>query len=82
MSTEELLAEVLKLPRNERARIVGEALASLEEPEDEIAAALAPELDRRSRDLSEGRVEAVDAEVARIEILEELRLRRAHRAAS
>ena len=82
MSTEKLLAEVLKLPRAERARVVDEALASLEELEDEVAASWAGELERRSKELSEGRVQAIDWDTARTEILSELRQRRAHRAAS
>jgi hypothetical protein len=38
MSTEELLAEVLRLSRTERARGAEELLSSLEEPDDEVAA--------------------------------------------
>ena len=44
MSTEELLAQVLGLPRRERARVVEEVLASLEEPEEDVARAWASEL--------------------------------------
>ncbi|WP_438003303.1 hypothetical protein WME89_30965 [Sorangium sp. So ce321] len=40
MSTEELLAQVLLLPRHERARLAEEVLSSLEEPDaEEVAAA-------------------------------------------
>ena len=81
MSTEELLAQVLRLPRNERARVAGELLSTLEEPEEAVAAAWAEELDRRSRDIAEGRVKPVDWDTAQAEILEELKRRRARRTA-
>jgi putative addiction module component (TIGR02574 family) len=72
MSTEEILAEVLRLPRTERARLAEEVLSSLEEAEEEVVAAWARELERRSREISEGRVQAVDWETARKGILREL----------
>jgi putative addiction module component (TIGR02574 family) len=79
MSTEELLAEVLKLSRDERARVAEEVLSSLEEPEDSVATAWAQELDRRSREVSEGRVHPVAWEDARTQIMNEMRQRRASR---
>ncbi|MGH9362369.1 MAG: addiction module protein [Thermoanaerobaculia bacterium] len=82
MSTEELLAQVLRLPRRERARVAGEVLSSLEEPEEVVAAAWAQELERRSRDIAEGRVQPVEWETARAQILEELEQRRAGRPSS
>ena len=83
MSTEELLAQVLRLPRQERARVAEELLSSLEEPDDEeVAAAWAPELDRRSREVAEGKVQTVAWSTARAQILEELEQRRAGRASS
>ena len=48
MSTDELLAEALRLTRVDRARVAEELLSSLEEPDDEVAAAWATELERRS----------------------------------
>ncbi len=60
MSTEEILAAVLQLPQTERARLAEEVLSSLEEPENKIVGAWAPELERRSREISEGRVQPVD----------------------
>ena len=54
MSTEELLAEALRLSRRDRARVAEELLSSLEEPDDEIVAAWATELERGSRDVAEG----------------------------
>ena len=87
MSTEELMAEVLRLPRTERAsrlfgRVVEELLSSLEEPTDEVAAMWAKELERRSREIAEGRVQTVAWETARTEILKELEQRRARRSSS
>ena len=76
MSTEELLAQVLRLPRTERARVAEEVLSSLEEPEDDVAAAWASELQRRSRELADGTVVPVPWETARAEILAELKQRR------
>ena len=49
MSTDELLAEALRLPRRERARVAEDLLSSLEEPADEVTVAWAEELERRSR---------------------------------
>ena len=83
MSSEELLALVLRLPRQERARLAEELLSSLEEPdEEEVAAAWAGELERRSREVAEGKGQTVDWDSARTELLAELEAWRAHRAAS
>ena len=82
MSTEELLAQALRLSRRERARVAQELLSSLEEDDDDVATAWAAELERRSRDLAEGRVQAVPWDVARTEILSELEQRRANRSSS
>jgi putative addiction module component (TIGR02574 family) len=83
MSTDELLAQVLRLPRQDRARLAEELLASLEEADDEdVAAAWAPELERRAREVTEGAVQTVDWSTARTEILNDLKDRRARRAAS
>ena len=82
MSVDDLVAEALRLPRRERARVAEELLSSLEEPADEVAAAWATELERRSRDVAEGRVQTVAWETARSEILKELEERRASRSPS
>jgi putative addiction module component (TIGR02574 family) len=83
MSTDELLAEVLRLPRQERARLAQELLSSLEEPDDEeVAAAWANELERRSREVDEGKVETVEWETVRTEMLKEVEERRARRTPS
>jgi putative addiction module component (TIGR02574 family) len=83
MSTDELFAQVLRLPRQERARLAEELLVSLEDADDEaVAAAWACELERRSREVAEGKVQTVEWGVARAEILAELEERRARRATS
>ena len=82
MSTDELLAEALRLTRVDRARVAEELLSSLEESDEEVAAAWATELERRSRDVAEGRIQATSWDAARGEILKELEQRRARRAPS
>ena len=75
MSTGELLAEALRLTRVERARVAEELLSSLEESDDEVATAWATEMERRSREVAEGRVQTTNWETARSEILKELEQR-------
>ena len=82
MSTDELLTELLRLPRPERARLAGEVLSSLEEPQEQVIAAWVSELERRSREISEGRVRTVDWETTRDRIVRELGERRAGRSSS
>jgi len=82
MSTDELLVEALRLPRLERARLAEEMLASLEETDEQVAAAWAEELERRSGDVAEGRVLLLEGETVRAQILNELGLRRANRLSS
>ena len=81
MSTEELLAEALRLSRPDRARVAEELLSSLEESDDDVAAAWATELERRSIEVAEGRVQTIPWETVRTEILKELEQRRARRTA-
>jgi putative addiction module component (TIGR02574 family) len=82
MSTDELLAEALRLPRPQRAQVAEELLSSLEESDDEVAAAWATELERRSREVAEGRVQTADWDTVRTAVLKELEQRRAGRTAS
>lgn len=82
MSTDELLAQALRLTRVERARVAEELLSSLEESDEEVATAWATELERRSRDVAEGRVQTTSWDTARTEILKELEQRRASRTTS
>jgi putative addiction module component (TIGR02574 family) len=82
MSTDDLLAEALRLSREERARVAAELLSSLEEMDEEVVAIWAEELLRRSADVRAGRVSPVSWTTARQEILTELADRRARRASS
>ena len=81
MSTDDLLAEALGLTRVDRARVAEELLSSLEESDDEVATAWATELERRSREVAEGRVQTTNWETARTEILKELEARNVIRPA-
>jgi len=76
-TTDEILGEILRLPRVERARVAEELLSSLEEPADDVVAAWAAELERRSREVAEGRVQTIAWETVKKEILKELEQRRA-----
>jgi putative addiction module component (TIGR02574 family) len=82
MSTDELLAEALRLTRVDRARVAEELLSSLEEPDEEVATAWANELERRAREVADGHVQTINWETARTEILKELQQRRAPRTIS
>ena len=82
MTTEELLAQIMRLPRYERARVAEQLLFSLEEPDEQVAVVWALELERRSREMAEGKVQAVEWETARAEVLKELEQRRAGRTSS
>jgi putative addiction module component (TIGR02574 family) len=82
MSTEELLAQVLRLSREDRTRVAGEVLSSLEESEDAAAEAWATELERRARQVASGQVQPIPWETARTQLLSELAARRARKAAS
>ena len=82
MWTDELLAEILRLPRRERARIAEELLSRLEESDDAVARSWAEELERRSRDIAGGRVQTIPLETVRSKILRELEQRRAGRTSS
>ncbi len=63
-------------------RVAEELFSSLEEPSDDVAAAWAGELERRSQDIAAGRVQTVPWETVRTQILQELEQRRASRASS
>jgi putative addiction module component (TIGR02574 family) len=82
MSTDDLLAEALRLSREERVRIASELLSSLEELDEEVVVAWADELLRRSADVREGRVSPVPWAIAREETLTELAGRRTRRTSS
>lgn len=80
--TDDLLAQVLGLPREQRARVAENLLSSLEEPDEEIAVAWVCELERRAADVAAGRVQTVEWDTARDEVTQELERRRAVRASS
>jgi len=82
MSTDELLATILRLPRDERVRLAEEVLSSLEEPEDVVAAAWVEELLRRSRAVTEGKVQTIPLEAVRASFQKEIEQRRAGRTPS
>jgi putative addiction module component (TIGR02574 family) len=79
---EDLLGKVLRLPRSERAHLAEQVLSSLEESDEEVASAWASELERRSREIAEGRVQPIDWDTARSTIVQELEQRRAGRCSS
>ncbi|TKD04375.1 addiction module protein [Polyangium fumosum] len=81
MSTQEMLAYMLKLPREERVQVTQALLLSLEIlDEEEIAATWAPELERRSREVAEGTAQTIEWGGVQTELLNELAERRARRA--
>lgn len=82
MSTDELLENILRLPRDERVRVAEEVLSSLEEPEDVVAAAWVEELLRRSQALTEGKTQTIPLETVRAQFLKEIEQRRAGRTPS
>ncbi|HXQ74545.1 MAG TPA: addiction module protein [Pyrinomonadaceae bacterium] len=71
-SFEEILRAALDLPPSGRAMLAGHLLESLDGSEQtEVDAAWAEEIERRIRDIDEGRVELIPGE----EVLAELRSR-------
>ncbi|MFI5403594.1 MAG: addiction module protein [Planctomycetota bacterium] len=82
MSTDEMLAAILRLSRPERVRVAEEVLSSLEEPEDVVDAAWVDELLRRSRALTEGQTQTIPLEAVRAQFLKEIEQRRAGRTPS
>lgn len=82
MSTDKLVAEILRLPRDQRARLAQEVLSSLEEPEEEVALAWAEELERRSSEIHNGSLQPEDWESVKEQIVKQLELRRANRPSS
>jgi putative addiction module component (TIGR02574 family) len=81
MSADELRAAALALSSSERARLAQELLISLDHSGDhDVDAAWASEISRRAREIAEGTVEPVDAELALDRIRRRLRDRRAETA--
>jgi putative addiction module component (TIGR02574 family) len=82
MTTDELLDEVLRLPRDQRARVAEEVLSSLEESEETVARAWASELERRSAEIRSGHLQGEEWDSVRGRIEEQLRRRSANRCSS
>lgn len=83
MSTDELLAEALRLTRVDRARVAEDLLSSLEESDEEVAWAWATELERRSQEVAEGVLRSGDQLGKRADLdPERTRTARAPRTAS
>jgi putative addiction module component (TIGR02574 family) len=77
MATAEMLAEMLKLPEEERARLALELLRSLDgEPEQGVVDAWDTEIERRGAEVEAGTAETITLE----EYREHVRQRRAARA--
>jgi putative addiction module component (TIGR02574 family) len=70
MAVEKILQEALALPREDRARVL-EALQESLGPDEQWEQAWAAEIDRRLRNLDEGRTRAIPAE----EVFAKLRAR-------
>lgn len=74
---EEILGAALALPPGTRAMLAGHLLESLNPPnQKEIDAAWAEEVERRVREIDEGKVETIDGEL----VMRELRSRRNNQA--
>ena len=73
---EKILAEALTLDTRERADLAAKLLASLDgEPDDEVEAAWAAEVERRIQDIDAGRAELVPWEDVERRIEKEIRKR-------
>lgn len=77
MSRESVLADALALPPDERARLIGQLIDSLEEPGQELDPACweeawIPELNRRIAELEAGRTRTIPAEIVFAELRERL----------
>jgi putative addiction module component (TIGR02574 family) len=83
--TKKLRDEVLKLPRKQRAELAYDAVRSLDEgPEDapeDVERAWAQEIDRRIRDVKEGRAKLVPADQVFAEARERSKRARSQRRA-
>ena len=70
MSKERVIAEALRLPLHERARLAEELITSLDE-DAELEAAWLEEVERRREEVASGKVQLVDAD----EVVNRLRTR-------
>jgi len=68
-SLQELLREASQLPENDRAVLAGRLIQSLEGPPDpDVEAAWADEVERRIREIDEGKVKTIPWEQVRAEL--------------
>ncbi len=68
-SLQELLREASQLPENDRAELAGRLIQSLEGPPDpDVEAAWADEVERRIREIDEGKVKTIPWEQVRAEL--------------
>jgi len=77
MSIDELLAELLRLPHEQRAYLAAELIRSLDDPAEEVDeetwnAAWSAEIERRSAELAEGLVESIPWETVHARLLKKL----------
>ena len=63
-SADELLANVLKLPVEDRHRIARQLVISLDGEDEEVEAAWGAEIEKRVQELVDGKVETIDGEGA------------------
>jgi putative addiction module component (TIGR02574 family) len=74
MTEEVLFSEALKLPTDKRAELAAELLRSLDgEPDEDVEAAWAAEIERRVRDVKAGKARFEDWEVIRDRARDRLR---------
>jgi putative addiction module component (TIGR02574 family) len=64
-TTKKVLNAALKLPEPDRVELVEELLAHLDGPDEEVDAAWAAEIDRRTREIDEGKVKPVSLSTVR-----------------
>ena len=75
-AAEKILAEALTLDTNERANLAAKLLASLDgDPDEDVEAAWAAEVERRIQDIEAGRTKLVPWEDVERRLEEELRKR-------
>ena len=73
----ELFREAAQLPETERAELAGRLLESLDgEPDEEVEAAWAEEIERRIRQLDSGEVKTIPWEDVRAKLYARLRAKR------
>jgi putative addiction module component (TIGR02574 family) len=75
-AAKKVLSAALKLPEPERVELVEELLAELDGSDEEVDAAWAAEIDRRTREIDDGHVKPVSWATVRRRIVRQARERR------